>query len=72
MADSQQDLTDSTRLEDSASTDALRDVAEPDDAYLLASEKEDRVAAPRRALVVIVTDHPGENSDSTSNWLLNF
>lgn len=66
MADSQQDLTASTRLEDSASTDALRDVAEPDDAYLLASEKEDRVAAPRRALVVIVTDHPGENSDSTA------
>lgn len=48
------------------STGALLDVAEPDDAFLIASEQEQNFNAPRRALVVIITDHPDENSDDTS------
>ena len=66
MPDLQQDLTDSAQPEGEGKHDSLMDVAEPDDAFLLASEQEDSLAAPRRALIVIVTDHPGEQSDSTS------
>lgn len=36
----------------------LGDIAEPDDAFLIASEQEDNLAPQRRALVVLVTDHP--------------
>ena len=48
------------------STGSLLDVAEPDDAFLIASEQEQNFNAPRRALVVVITDHPDENSDDTS------
>ena len=66
MPDSQHDVTDSAQSDGATKRDSLMDVAEPDDAFLLASEQEDSLAAPRRGLIVIVTDHPGEQSDSTS------
>ena len=66
MPDSQHDVTDSAQPDSANKRDSLMDVAEPDDAFLLASEQEDSLAAPRRGLIVIVTDHPGEQSDSTS------
>lgn len=44
----------------------LREMAEPDDAFLLASEKEDKGQALRRALVVISTDHPTDEIADTS------
>ena len=66
MPDSQHDVTDSAQPDGATRRDSLMDVAEPDDAFLLASEQEDSLAAPRRGLIVIVTDHPGEQSDSTS------
>ena len=66
MPDSQHDVTDSAQPDGANKRDSLMDLAEPDDAFLLASEQEDSLAAPRRGLIVIVTDHPGEQSDSTS------
>lgn len=48
------------------SPEVFRDIAEPDDAFLIASEKEQALQAPRRALVVIVTDHPDEAAQDTS------
>ena len=57
--------TDATELLGRDASRELDDVTEPDDAFLIASEQEQSVQAPRRALVVIVTDHPGENSDSS-------
>ncbi|AKE38736.1 Molybdopterin biosynthesis enzyme [Corynebacterium camporealensis] len=44
----------------------LREMAEPDDAFLLASEKEDKGQALRRALVVVSTDHPTDEIADTS------
>ena len=41
MPDLQQDLTDSAQPEGEGKHDSLMDVAEPDDAFLLASEQED-------------------------------
>ncbi|MDO5033041.1 molybdenum cofactor biosynthesis protein B [Corynebacterium sp.] len=50
----------------SESSSAFLNASEPDDAYLFASEGEKTVRAPRRALVVIVTDHPDEHAEDTS------
>lgn len=57
---------DSTVLAQRESPEVFKDIAEPDDAYLIASEKEQALRAPRRALVVIVTDHPDAASQDTS------
>ncbi|WP_083319071.1 molybdenum cofactor biosynthesis protein B [Corynebacterium sp. HMSC04H06] len=43
--------------------DNLRDIAGPDDAYLLAQEREESMNAQRRALIVIVTDHPEQQAE---------
>lgn len=43
--------------------DTLRDIAGPDDAYLLAQEREESMNAQRRALIVIVTDHPEQHAE---------
>ncbi|EEI79281.1 molybdenum cofactor biosynthesis protein [Corynebacterium striatum] len=58
--------TNTGAIEVPESTGALLDVAEPDDAFLFASEQEQGLNAPRRALVVIVTDHPERHAEGTS------
>ncbi|MCG7229311.1 molybdenum cofactor biosynthesis protein B [Corynebacterium minutissimum] len=58
--------TDTTDLLGRDASRELDDVNEPDDAFLFASEKEQSVQAPRRALVVIVTDHPDDTAQDTS------
>ncbi|HCT9181105.1 molybdenum cofactor biosynthesis protein [Corynebacterium aurimucosum] len=60
------DNTDATELLGRDASHELDDVTEPDDAFLIASEQEQSVQAPRRALVVIVTDHPDEATEDTS------
>lgn len=60
------DNTDATELLGRDASRELDDVTEPDDAFLIASEQEQSVQAPRRALVVIVTDHPDETAQDTS------
>lgn len=60
------DNTDATELLGRDASRELDDVTEPDDAFLIASEQEQSVQAPRRALVVIVTDHPDEAAQDTS------
>ncbi len=42
----------------------LEEVPEPDDAFFMATEREDSPQARRRALVVLVTDHPERNADA--------
>lgn len=49
--------------------DELMNMAEPDAAYLIASEKEGRRPAQRRALAVVVTDHPDAVAENTSDLL---
>lgn len=44
---------------------ALLDVAEPDEAFLIASEQEDPPPARRRALVVIIADHAIDAGEDT-------
>ena len=54
-------------------TSALLDVADPDEAFLLATEQEETVPARRRALVVLVSDHvlgSGEDTDRLVTELL--
>ncbi|HHU67319.1 MogA/MoaB family molybdenum cofactor biosynthesis protein [Corynebacterium sp.] len=54
-------------------TSALLDVADPDEAFLLATEQEKAVPARRRALVVLVSDHvlgSGEDTDRLVTELL--
>lgn len=53
-------MDETTKLPESAVNSAARlaEVAEPDDAFLIASEQESELIAQRRALAVIVTDHP--------------
>ncbi|MGX4761849.1 MogA/MoaB family molybdenum cofactor biosynthesis protein [Corynebacterium sp. FDAARGOS 1242] len=58
--------TDTTDLLGRDASHELDDVNEPDDAFLFASEQEQSVQAPRRALVVIVTDHPDDSAQDTS------
>lgn len=58
--------TDTTDLLGRDASHELDDVSEPDDAFLFASEQEQSVQAPRRALVVIVTDHPDDTAQDTS------
>lgn len=58
--------TDTTDLLGRDASHELDDVNEPDDAFLFASEQEQSVQAPRRALVVIVTDHPDDTAQDTS------
>lgn len=58
--------TDTTDLLGREASHELDDVNEPDDAFLFASEQEQSVQAPRRALVVIVTDHPDDSAQDTS------
>ncbi|MHB0834417.1 MAG: MogA/MoaB family molybdenum cofactor biosynthesis protein [Corynebacterium aurimucosum] len=60
------DNTDATELLGRDASRELDDVTEPDDAFLIASEQEQSVQAPRRALVVFVTDHPDEAAQDTS------
>lgn len=43
---------------------ALMELEEPDAAFLIASEREDRPQPRRRALAVLVTDHPDEQTDA--------
>ena len=57
MPDSQHDVTDSAQPDGATKRDSLMDVAEPDDAFLLASEQEDSLAAPRRGLIVIAVSY---------------
>lgn len=57
---------DATKLLGRDASHELDNVTEPDDAFLIASEQEQSVQAPRRALVVIVTDHPGDSAQDTS------
>lgn len=45
---------------------ALMNLAEPDDEFLLATEAEEAVPARRRALAVIVSDHPEEEVEDTA------
>ncbi len=52
---------------------ALLDVGEPDEKFLLASEQEGTLVARRRALIVLVSDHPigsGEDTDRLLTELL--
>ena len=58
--------TDTTDMLGRDASYELDDVNEPDDAFLFASEQEQSVQAPRRALVVIVTDHPDDTAQDTS------
>lgn len=54
-------------------TSALLDVADPDEAFLLATEQEEVLPARRRALVVLVADHAlgsGEDTDRLVTELL--
>ena len=51
---------------DAQSSQALMDIAEPDDDFLIATERESRAQAPRRALAVLITDHPDETTDETA------
>lgn len=44
----------------------LLDMPEPDDAFLIASEKEEELQPRRRALVVLVSDHPDEFAEKNS------
>ncbi|GAB3939096.1 MogA/MoaB family molybdenum cofactor biosynthesis protein [Corynebacterium tapiri] len=44
----------------------LEDVAEPDAAFLLASEEEESVPAQRRALIVLVSDYQRKDHEETS------
>lgn len=53
-------------LAEHAVGDQLMDVTEPDDAFLLAQEREVRPQAARRALVVLVTDHPEGTAEENS------
>jgi len=57
---------DATKLLGRDASHELDNVTEPDDAFLIASEQEQSVQAPRRALVVIVTDHPDDSAQDTS------
>lgn len=45
---------------------SLFDMEEPDDAFLIASEREEQIQAARRALVVLVTDHPENYAEHTA------
>ena len=54
MPDSQHDVTDSAQPDGANKRDSLMDLAEPDDAFLLASEQEDSLAAPRRFCALLV------------------
>lgn len=58
--------TDTTHMLGRDTSHELDDVNEPDDAFLFASEQEQSVQAPRRALVVIVTDYPDDTAKDTS------
>ena len=49
--------------------DDLMNIAEPDAEFLIASEKEGRVPTQRRALAVVVTDHPDAQPQDTSKLL---
>lgn len=53
MPDSQHDVTDSAQPDSATKRDSLMDVAEPDDAFLLASEQEDSLAARAAALLLL-------------------
>ena len=57
---------DATELLRRDASHELDNVTEPDDAFLIASEQEQSVQAPRRALVVIVTDYPDDSAQDTS------
>lgn len=57
---------DATKLLGRDASHELDNVTEPDDAFLIASEQEQSLQAPRRALVVIVTDHPDDSAQDTS------
>lgn len=60
-------------LPEEAPETALLDVGEPDEDFLLASEKEDSLPARRRALVVLISDHAigsGEDTDRLLTELL--
>ncbi|WP_245974950.1 MogA/MoaB family molybdenum cofactor biosynthesis protein [Corynebacterium alimapuense] len=46
-------------------TSAFLDVAEPDEQYLLAAEREERLSARRRALVVLISDHTIGSGEDT-------
>ncbi|MDK8764600.1 MogA/MoaB family molybdenum cofactor biosynthesis protein [Corynebacterium minutissimum] len=60
------ETTDTTDLLGRDAPHELDDVNEPDDAFLFASEQEQSLQAPRRALIVIVTDHPDDTAQDTS------
>lgn len=44
----------------------LFDMDEPDDAFLLASEEQREFSARRRALIVLVTDHPEQGAEDNA------
>ncbi|QPK79798.1 molybdenum cofactor biosynthesis protein [Corynebacterium lizhenjunii] len=50
----------------SRSSQALLDLVEPDADFLLATEQETRPRAVRRALAVLVTDHPTADTERTA------
>ncbi len=61
-------MDETTKLPESAVNSAARlaEVAEPDDAFLIASEQESELTAQRRALAVIVTDHPEDFAEEVN------
>src|SRR5699024_3201308 len=59
--------TDSNPAPGLVHPNALLDMDEPDDAYLLAAEKQDSPQPYRRALVVLATDHPDEVAEENSS-----
>ena len=50
----------------SAASPALMDIAEPDAEFLIATEREQHPQARRRALAVLVTDHPEGHAEETA------
>lgn len=53
-------------IEPRSSAAILSEMPEPDDAFLIASEQEQRLRHQRRALVVLVTDHPEGSAEDNS------